>query len=75
MMNFSHPDQATQDGRTSSENVQNSSRRLNPLFASKLMGWTSTWTIAEPSVLSASATELWRSKLRSQLSCLLEGQE
>jgi hypothetical protein len=35
------------------------------------MGWPSTWVIAEPHVLSASATELWRCLLRQQLSSLL----
>ena len=67
--------QATRDGQTSSEITPNSPLRLNPLFAAWLMGWPSTWTIAEPHASNAQATELWRSKLRSQLSSLLGEQE
>lgn len=48
---------------------------LNPMFGCWLMGWTSTWVIAEPHALSASATESFRCALRSQLSCLLDEPE
>ena len=63
--------QPTPDGPPSSPNTPSSPRHLNPLFGAWLMGWPSTWVIAEPHASSASATELWRSKLQSQLSCLL----
>jgi hypothetical protein len=66
-------DQQTQDGRTLSPATQNSHRRLNPLFAAWLMGWPSTWTIAEPHASSASATESWRWQLQQRLSFLLQG--
>jgi hypothetical protein len=74
MMNFSHPVQPTPDGEASSPETQNSRRHLNPLFGAWLMGWPSTWTIAEPHASSASATELWRSALQQRLSCLLGDQ-
>ena len=75
MMNFSHPDPMTTDGHPSSESAQNSRRHLNPLFAAWLMGWPSTWAIAEPHASSAQATALWRSKLRQRLSSLLDAPE
>lgn len=75
MMNFLHPAQTTQDGQTSSEDTHTSRQHLNPLFAAWLMGWPSTWVIAEPHASSALETELWRSKLRSQLSYLLDEQD
>lgn len=66
---FSLPAQQTLDGQTSSPETPSSRRHLNPLFGSWLMGWTSTWTIAEPHASSASATVLFRSQLQQQLSC------
>jgi DNA (cytosine-5)-methyltransferase 1 len=62
----------TQHGEKSSLSTQNSPRRLNPLFAAWLMGWPSTWVIAEPNACGPSATELWRSKLQQRLSSLLD---
>ena len=56
------------DGQKSSDTAPISPRRLNPIFASWLMGWPLTWTIADPHASSASATALWRSALRSRLS-------
>lgn len=67
--------QPTADGPESSPNIPNSPRHLNPLFAAWLMGWPSTWAIAEPRASSASATALWRSRLQQRLSCLLDGAE
>lgn len=63
--------QATQDGQTSSENSPTSRQQLNPLFAAWLMGWPSTWVIAEPHALSALATESWRLKQAALLQSLL----
>lgn len=75
MMNFSHPDQQTQDGQTSSTPDQNSRQHLNPLFAEWLMGWPLQWTNAEPRAFGASGMESYRSTLRWRLSCLLGEQE
>ncbi|MCY1166941.1 hypothetical protein D9M73_68950 [compost metagenome] len=66
---FSPLVQQTPDGQTSSPPVPTLRRHLNPLFGAKLMGWPSTWTIAEPHGSSASATVLFRSQLQQQLSC------
>jgi hypothetical protein len=63
----------TADGPESLPNTPNSPRHLNPLFGAWLMGWPSTWVIAEPHASSASATVLWRSKLQQHLSSLLAG--
>lgn len=67
---YSPPDQPIPDGPPSSPATRNSPRHLNPLFGAWLMGWPSTWVIAEPHASSASATELWRCKLQSRLSSL-----
>lgn len=67
--------QATQDGQTSSATTPNSRLHLNPLFGCKLMGWPSTWVIAEPHASSASETVLWRCNVRQQLSYLLDEQD
>lgn len=64
--------QTTQDGPESLSDSPRPPRHLNPLFGAWLMGWTSTWAIAEPHASSALETELFRSQLRSQLSCLLD---
>jgi hypothetical protein len=40
---YSHQDQPTLDGPTSSESSRTSPLRLNPLFVAWLMGWPSTW--------------------------------
>lgn len=90
MMNFSHPAPQTQDGPQSSTPPHGSalhsvlkgsttprllSKRLNPYFGERLMGWPTGWTSATaPHASSASETELWRSKLQQHLSCLLNGQ-
>lgn len=58
-------------GETSSPSSPKSPRHLNPLFGAWLMGWPSTWVIAEPHALSALETELWRSRLQQRLSSLL----
>jgi hypothetical protein len=47
-------------------------KALNPMFGAWLMGWPSTWVIAEPHASSASETESWRSALQQHLSCLLD---
>lgn len=65
-----HPDQPTPAGPPSSPTTPNSLRRLNPIFGAWLMGWPSTWVIAEPHASSASATALWRSALQQRLSSL-----
>jgi len=45
------------------------SRRLNPYFVERLMGWPLDWTsTTERNASNAAETELWRSALRSQLS-------
>jgi hypothetical protein len=67
--------QPTPDGLPSSPTTPNSPRHLNPLFGAWLMGWPSTWVIAEPHASSASATALWRSRLQQHLSCLLDGRQ
>lgn len=72
---FSRQGQTTQPGLQSSPSAPSLPRRLNPLFAAWLMGWSSTWVIAEPHASSASATVLWRSRLQRRLSSLLEGAE
>ncbi len=68
---FSPLAQATRDGETSSTNSPKSPRHLNPLFGAWLMGWPSTWVIAEPHALSALETVLWRRQLALRLSFLL----
>jgi hypothetical protein len=74
---FSHSsrlDRPTLNGPASSQLPPTSPQRLNPLFGEWLMGWPSQWTKAEPSASSASATALWRRRLASHLSCLLDEQ-
>lgn len=68
---YSPPDQQTPGGLTSSPATRNSPRHLNPLFGAWLMGWPSTWVIADPHASSASATASFRCKLQSHLSFLL----
>lgn len=70
---FSPLVQPIPDGQTSSPETPSSRRHLNPLFGSWLMGWPSTWTIAEPHASSASATALFRWQLQQQLSCFFDG--
>jgi hypothetical protein len=65
----------TRDGEQSSNETPSLRRHLNPLFGCKLMGWTSTWVIAEPHALSALETASWRLMLQSQLSYLLDEPE
>jgi hypothetical protein len=67
--------QQTPDGEPSSPAIPNSRRHLNPLFGAWLMGWPSTWTIAEPHASSALETELWRSRLQQQLCSFFDGQD
>lgn len=63
------------DGPPSSPSTPNSPRHLNPLFGAWLMGWPSTWVIAEPHASSALGTESYHSKLQQHLSCLFDEQE
>lgn len=67
--------QQISDGPTSSPHTPTSRRLLNPLFASWLMGWPSTWVIADPRACDASAMASYRSRLQQQLSCLLGERE
>lgn len=67
--------QATRDGEQSSINFPKSPRHLSPIFGAWLMGWPSTWVIAEPSASSASETAAFRCKLQQHLSCLLDEPE
>lgn len=60
--------QPIRDGMQSSTDTRSSRRHLNPLFGAWLMGWPSTWVIAEPHASSASATASWRSALQQHLS-------
>lgn len=71
---FSPQARLTPPGLESSPPAPSSPRHLNPLFGAWLMGWPSTWVIAEPHASSASATELWRSALQRRLSSLLGAQ-
>lgn len=68
---FSPLAQATRDGEQSSIDSPKSPRHLNPLFGAWLMGWPSTWVIAEPHASSASETVLWRRKQAALLLSLL----
>lgn len=72
---FSRLAPPTQDGKKLLVERQSSHRQLNPLFASWLMGWPSTWVIAAPHASNALATASWRSALQRHLSCLLSDQE
>lgn len=64
---YSPPDPAMLDGEKYSATIPTSRLRLNPMFGSWLMGWPSTWVIAEPHASSAWATELFRFRLQRQL--------
>ncbi|HWI10040.1 MAG TPA: hypothetical protein VNU48_01790 [Burkholderiaceae bacterium] len=68
---FSRQVLPTPVGQESSPSTPNSPRHLNPVFGAWLMGWPSTWVIAEPHASSALATESWRRALQRQLSSLL----
>jgi len=63
------------DGPTSLPRTPTSRRLLNPLFGAWLMGWHSTWVIADPRACDASAMASYRSRLQQQLSCLLGERE
>lgn len=63
------------DGPTSLPRTPTSRRLLNPLFASWLMGWPSTWVIADPRACDALAMASYRSRLQQQLLRLLGEQE
>jgi DNA (cytosine-5)-methyltransferase 1 len=65
------PGPPIQHGPEFSPNTPNSPRHLNPLFGAWLMGWPSTWVIAEPHASSALATASWRFALQQRLSSLL----
>lgn len=72
---FSLPQaQPTNAGPGSSPPRRTSLLRLNPIFGEWLMGWRLQWTKAEPHACGSSATALWRSRLQSDLSCLLDEQ-
>jgi hypothetical protein len=66
-----HPVHSTIDGKELSPTARTLRRRLNPAFTCWLMGWPIWWT--NPGITSSvkPETELWRSKLQSQLSRLL----
>ena len=73
---YSPQAQATRNGQESSPQnpglPQPSTKRLNPYFAERLMGWPTGWTSAtEPSASSASETESFRLKQQSLLASLL----
>lgn len=70
---YSPQAQQIPDGPASSPAIPASRRRLNPVFGEWLMGWRICWTEIEPRACGSSATALWRSRLQSDLSCLLEG--
>lgn len=72
---FSHPGQALPRGNGSSRHRLGSRRLLNPVFGAWLMGWPSTWVIADPRACDASAMASYRSRLQQQLSCLLGERE
>lgn len=65
------PVHSTLDGRELSPTARTLRRRLNPAFTCWLMGWPIWWT--NPAITNSvkPETELWRSKLQSQLSRLL----
>ena len=67
--------QQISDGPTSLPRTPTSRRLLNPLFASWLMGWPSTWVIADPRACDALAMASYRSRLQQQLLRLLGEQE
>ena len=46
-------------------------RRLNPLFATWLMGWPLWWMATEPQPYARSEMAVWLSRQRSRLSCWL----
>jgi hypothetical protein len=71
---YSPQAQVTHDGQASSLSAHTSPRHLNPLFGAWLMGWPSTWVIAEPHASSALETELFHCRLQWRLSCLLAEQ-
>lgn len=66
----------TRDGLESSPpnlgSPQPSTKRLNPYFAERLMGWPTGWTSATaPSASNALEMELWRHRQLSLLASLL----
>lgn len=71
---FSPLVQQTPDGEQSSPSTPSSRRHLNPLFGSWLMGWPSTWVIAEPHASSALATASFHCALQQRLSYFFDGQ-
>jgi hypothetical protein len=71
---FSPLVQQTPDGEQSSPRTLSSRRHLNPLFGSWLMGWPSTWVIAEPHASSALATASFHCALQQRLSYFFDGQ-
>jgi hypothetical protein len=73
---FSPLAQVTRDGPESLPaslgSLQPSTKRLNPYFAERLMGWPLGWTLAtEHSASSVLEMELCHFKLQQHLSCLL----
>jgi hypothetical protein len=74
-LDYLRPDPQTQDGPASLTELHGSpppsTRRLNPYFTERLMGWPEGWTstTALPAS-SAAAMALYRCRLRQQLSCL-----
>jgi hypothetical protein len=70
---FSPPAQPIHDGPPSSASAPDSRRRLNPAFASWLMGWPWWWTQPAPISFAPSAMASYRCKLRSLLLSLAGG--
>lgn len=60
-------------GEESSDQRPTSRQRLNPAFVCWLMNWPWWWTQPARISFAAAEMELYRSKLRSRLSLLLEG--
>lgn len=70
---FSHPAQAIPDGPESSQTAPESPQRLNPAFASWLMGWPWWWTSPAPISFAPSVMALYRYRLRLLFVSLLNG--
>jgi hypothetical protein len=68
---FSHPVRSIHDGQELSPTTRTLRRRLNPIFASWLMGWPTWWTSFAPISFAPSEMALWRRKQQRLLSCLL----
>ena len=70
---FSRPAQTPTSGPESSKAGRTSPRRLNPAFASWLLGWPWWWTRTEPMPFAAREMESYRCRQGSLLRALLNG--